>query len=270
MRKKHFTVNKKQVIKAGAVVSLIVCMALQATGCSAAGTSGKGTTAAAQPVSSEESTAPAGETTAAMDQAAAGKDETTAAMDQTAAGKDETTAAMDQSAAGTDKSAEGTGVSATSGAQGEGGSGTEAKPGAALKEGNKAPDFTANMLDGTTVKLSDLKGKPVLINFWATWCGPCVGEMPAFQRLMKDYGGKFNMIAVNAGEDSDTVKDFISSNKYTFPVALDENYDIASLYPTNGIPYTVVVDGNGKITHVSTGALDADTMYKHYKEALGL
>lgn len=269
MRKKHFTVNKKQVVKMGAVVSLIVCMALQAAGCSAAGTSGKESTEAAAMAESS------GESTEAATMAESSKESTEAAgtMDKTAAAADETSAPKGDTAEGAAKSADGssvTGVSAAGEAQGEGDSGTEAKPGAALKEGNKAPDFTATLLDGTTVKLSDLKGKPVLINFWATWCGPCVGEMPAFQRLEKDYGDKIGLIAVNAGEDTDTVKDFITSNNYTFPVALDENYEIASLYPTNGIPYTVVVDANGKITHVSTGAMDADTMYQRYKEALGL
>lgn len=215
MKRKHFTGNKCQVAKAGAMASLVVFMALWTAGCSSRGTSPK-----------ESATASA--------------------------------------------QADTTGETAADSAKAQGDSGTEAKPGAPLKEGNKAPDFTAQLLDGSGVKLSDLKGKPVLINFWATWCGPCVGEMSAFQRLQKDYGDKFNMIAVNAGEDEKTVKNFITKNSYTFPVALDENYDIASLYPTNGIPYTVVVDANGKIIHVTTGALDADAMYQRYKEALGL
>lgn len=265
MRRKHLIVNKKQLVRTAAVVSMTVFMALQATGCSSQGASGKESTTAQTETSSESSAAP-DVTSAAAVQSAAGEAETTAAS-QSASGEAETTAAV-QPAAG--KSETTAAVQSSAAAKTDGDSGTDPKPGAALKEGNKAPDFTAQLLDGSTVKLSDLRGEPVLINFWATWCGPCVGEMPAFQRLQKDYGDKIHIIAVNAGEDEDTVRDFIKSNNYTFPVALDEDYDVASLYPTNGIPYTVVVDANGKITHVSTGALDADTMYQRYKEALGL
>lgn len=159
----------------------------------------------------------------------------------------------------------------------EGGEGTQAaeagiepKPGMPLQKGNKAPDFTAELLDGTTLTLSDYKGKPVIINFWATWCGPCVKEMPAFERLKEDFGDEIGIIAVNSGDDTETVKDFAEENGYTFPIALDEDFSISMLYPTNGIPYTVILDAEGNVTHISTGALDADTMYEKYKEALGL
>lgn len=300
MRKKQFTVNKRQAVKMGAVFSLAVCMALGAVGCGSTGAGKESTTASAPADTSAASdsadqSSSMDETTTAADETTTGMSDTTAAVGDTTAGSGDTTdaaasakaasdgtTASDQTTASTDSKTSGETTQAakdTTGADktakdtakvSDGDSGTTPKPGAPLKEGNKAPDFTATLIDGKTVKLSDLKGKPTLINFWATWCGPCVGEMSAFQRLEKDYGDKINILAVNSGEDADTVKDFIKSNNYTFPVALDENYDIATLYPTNGIPYTVVVDANGKITHVSTGALDADTMYQRYKEALGL
>lgn len=153
-------------------------------------------------------------------------------------------------------------------AQGE--SVIEFKPGMPIKEGVAAPDFTGELIDGTSITLSELQGKPVIINFWATWCGPCVKEMPAFERLKDDFGDKIGIIAVNCGDDAETVKDFVEENGYTFPVVLDEEYSISMLYPTNSIPYTVVLDAEGKVTHISTGALDADTMYERYKEALGV
>ena len=146
----------------------------------------------------------------------------------------------------------------------------EFKPGMPIKEGVQAPDFTGELIDGTSITLSELQGKPVIINFWATWCGPCVKEMPAFERLKDDFGDKIGIIAVNCGDDAGTVKDFMEENGYTFPVVLDEEYSISMLYPTNSIPYTVVVDAEGRVTHISTGALDADTMYERYKEALGV
>ena len=155
-------------------------------------------------------------------------------------------------------------------AAGQGDSMIEFKPGMPIKEGVAAPDFTGELMDGTSITLSELQGKPVIINFWATWCGPCVKEMPAFERLKDDFGDKIGIIAVNCGDDAETVKDFVEENGYTFPVVLDEEYSISMLYPTNSIPYTVVLDAEGKVTHISTGALDADTMYERYKEALGV
>lgn len=181
-----------------------------------------------------------------------------------AADKDKADAGQDAGEAAKDKAQEGAGQ-----VDGEAAAG-EAQPGVPLKAGNKAPDFTAELIDGSSLALSDLKGKPVIINFWATWCGPCVREMPTFERLKEDFGDEIGIIAVNCGDDADTVKDFVDENGYTFPMALDENYEVAMLYPSNSIPYTVVLDANGKITHVSTGAYDADTMYDRYKETLGL
>ncbi|MFQ9705393.1 MAG: TlpA family protein disulfide reductase [Enterocloster clostridioformis] len=93
----------------------------------------------------------------------------------------------------------------------------EFKPGMPIKEGVAAPDFTGELMDGTSITLSELQGKPVIINFWATWCGPCVKEMPAFERLKDDFGDKIGIIAVNCGDDAETVKDFVEENGYTFP-----------------------------------------------------
>lgn len=235
----------------GAVLSLTICMALQTAGCGPAGKDAKQTTAAQADGDVKE----AAGTTAEK----AGDGQTGGAAD-----KDKADAGQDAGEAAKDKAQEGAGQ-----VDGEAAAG-EAQPGVPLKAGNKAPDFTAELIDGSSLALSDLKGKPVIINFWATWCGPCVREMPTFERLKEDFGDEIGIIAVNCGDDADTVKDFVDENGYTFPMALDENYEVAMLYPSNSIPYTVVLDANGKITHVSTGAYDADTMYDRYKETLGL
>ena len=249
MRKIKFDADKKSMVRMGAVLSLTVLMALQTVGCSGGG---KGNSVAA------ESTIAAESTTAAKKE----ESSTNAAGSSQAAGSSDM--------AGSSQAAGSSDAAGSSQLAGEGDSGIEAQPGAPLKEGNKAPDFTADLVDGSTIALSDLKGKPVIINFWATWCGPCVREMPAFERLKEEFGDDIGIIAVNCGDDADTVKDFVAEYGYTFPVALDEDYEVTMLYPTNSIPYTVVVDANGKITHISAGAADADTMYGRYKEALGL
>ena len=175
-----------------------------------------------------------------------------------AQGTEKEGAGAEKSSAETEKNGSGTGEAGRE--QSAGSSQADAK--AAAGQGDSVIEFKPSM--------SELQGKPVIINFWATWCGPCVKEMPAFERLKDDFGDKIGIIAVNCGDDAETVKDFVEENGYTFPVVLDEEYSISMLYPTNSIPYTVVLDAEGKVTHISTGALDADTMYERYKEALGV
>lgn len=142
---------------------------------------------------------------------------------------------------------------------------TETEPAPVL-----APDFEVQLTTGETVKLSDYQGKKVILNFWATWCGPCVAEMPAFQKLNDEYPDTLAILAVNCAEDADTVNAFIEKNQYTFPIGLDPDYTVQKLYPANGIPYTILIDEEGYVTHVSQGAADADTMYDAYKDALEL
>lgn len=131
-----------------------------------------------------------------------------------------------------------------------------------------AIDFTTTLLNGDSVKLSDYKGKVVLLNFWATWCGPCVGELPAFEKLDKEYGDDVVILAVNIGEDKDSVSKFAKENGYTFPIGLDEKQDIATAYQIYSIPATYIIDKDGNVAEISTGAQDADTMYQKYKDMI--
>ena len=137
-----------------------------------------------------------------------------------------------------------------------------------LKEGDEAPEFTAELADGTTFTLSEQKGKIVLLNFWATWCGPCVAEMPAFERLHGEYGEDVAVLAVNCLEDKETVDQFISDEQYTFPIAYDAAGKINQKYPSDGIPYTLVIDEEGMIQKIYVGAADAETQYQEYKSAI--
>ena len=233
MRREHFYRNKKTVKRSAAGAALALFLALQITGCSQTADQNKADRKTEQ-----------------------------------AQGTEKEGLGAEKSSAETEKNGTGTEKPEASADQGDGV--IEFKPGMPIKEGVQAPDFTGELIDGTSITLSELQGKPVIINFWATWCGPCVKEMPAFERLKDDFGDKIGIIAVNCGDEAGTVKDFMEENGYTFPVVLDEEYSISMLYPTNSIPYTVVVDAEGKVTHISTGALDADTMYERYKEALGV
>ena len=137
-----------------------------------------------------------------------------------------------------------------------------------IAEGDAYRDFTATLTDGSEFTLSDYEGKVILLNFWATWCGPCVGEMPAFEKLQETYGEDLVLVAVNSGEDEETVKSFLEENGYTFPVVLDPEYAVAMLYPIDAIPYTVIIGTDGKVAVTQVGAGDADTMYAHYSELI--
>ena len=233
MRREHFYRNKKALKRSAAGAALALFLALQITGCSQTADQNK----------------------------ADRKTEQAQGTEKDGLGAEKSSAETEKNGTGTEKPED---------AADQGDGVIEFKPGMPIKEGVQAPDFTGERIDGTSITLSELQGKPVIINFGATWCGPCVKEMPAFERLKDDFGDKIGIIAVNCGDDAGTVKDFVEENGYTFPVVLDEEYSISMLYPTNSIPYTVVVDAEGKVTHISTGALDADTMYERYKEALGV
>ena len=136
-----------------------------------------------------------------------------------------------------------------------------------LEEGDIAPDFTAQLSGGGSFKLSDYDDKTVIINFWASWCGPCVGEMPAFEMLKNDNIEDLEIVCINCMEDQGTVDQFVSENGYTFNIGYDEDGRIETYYPTQGIPYTLVVK-KGVISSIFVGAMDADYQYKEYKNAI--
>ncbi len=120
--------------------------------------------------------------------------------------------------------------------------------------GLEAPDFEVALLSGETFRLSEQRGKVVLINIWASWCGPCVMEMPDIDRLAQDYAENLVVIGVNCGEDEQTVADFVAENGYSYLFAADPEYYISGmLYPSQGIPYSIVVDAEGVITQLHVG-----------------
>lgn len=136
----------------------------------------------------------------------------------------------------------------------------------AEKELTKAPDFTVYDIDGNAASLSDFVGKPVLVNFWASWCGPCKSEMPDFETAYQEYGDDIHFLIVNMTDgSSETVKsasEFIAEAGYTFPVYYDTDMDAAMTYNVYSIPATYFIDAEGNAVAQGSGALDLETIYK--------
>ena len=117
-----------------------------------------------------------------------------------------------------------------------------------------APDFALKNLKGETVKLSDYKGKVVMINFWASWCTPCRQEMPLLETMSKDLSkAGFVLLGVNLDEDSDDAKDFLSSTPVSFPILLDPTGGVAEKYKNEAMPSSYFVDREGNLAHLHKG-----------------
>ena len=122
--------------------------------------------------------------------------------------------------------------------------------------GNLAPDFfNLPSLTGETVSLSSLRGQPVVLNFWATWCGPCVNEMPFLEQVYQRWRPKgLVLLAINIRERTSAVKDFMQQQRLSLPVLLDIRGDVADKYNIDAIPTTFFIDGNGIIRDKRIGA----------------
>src|SRR5690606_38767673 len=115
------------------------------------------------------------------------------------------------------------------------------------------PDFTLTLLEGDTVSLADFRGRPVEVNFWATWCPPCVEELPAFQQVA-DEGGA-TVLAINVGETSAEAAGFLRRHQINLPVALDPQGSMVSRYQVAVLPQTFFIDAGGVVRHVERGAM---------------
>jgi peroxiredoxin len=125
---------------------------------------------------------------------------------------------------------------------------------AAASPGAPAPDFTLASRDGGKVSLTDLKGQVVMINFWATWCGPCRQEMPLFAQLQSKYEPLgFTLLAVNVEPDSAAAVTWLKGMPITFPVLFDTDSAVAGRFGVEGMPSTVFVDRKGQVRYVHRG-----------------
>lgn len=117
----------------------------------------------------------------------------------------------------------------------------------APKIGALAPAFALDALDGKTYAVGGKREKPMLLNFWASWCGPCAEEAPDLQRLFEAFGGQFDLYAVNVtkSDDMKAVRSFVAGNKLTFPILLDKKLEAAPLYRFSVIPTSFLIDRDG-------------------------
>lgn len=124
-----------------------------------------------------------------------------------------------------------------------------------VKEGMQAPDFTVTMFDGSELTLSKLKGKVVLVNFWATWCPPCREELTRVQSdLIDRFADRaFVFLPISRGEEPQAVADFRSKMNYTFPMGLDTKRTIYDQYASNYIPRNFLIDQEGKVVMATVG-----------------
>lgn len=138
---------------------------------------------------------------------------------------------------------------------------------------NLAPDFTVTDSDGNPVKLSDFRGKGVVLNFWASWCGPCKMEMPHFQAAYEQYGEDVYFLMVNMstafGDTRADAAAVLEEGGYTFPVYYDDLSECAYGYGINAIPVTVFIDADGNLVSAKTGAMNAADLDRRILAILG-
>ena len=130
-----------------------------------------------------------------------------------------------------------------------------------------APDFTLKSLDGSNIKLSEHRGEVILINFWASWCGPCRQEMPLLDDLHQKYSPMgFSLYGVNVEEDSEAAKKMLRDLNVSFPILFDNDNDVSKAYDVIAMPTTVIVDRDGKVHYVHHGYKPGDE--NKYQDAI--
>ncbi len=154
---------------------------------------------------------------------------------------------------------------ALAGAEGPGANLQGSQQSSAAQQANPlAPDFEVEAADGTLTQLSQLKGAPVVLNFWASTCGPCQSEMPGFQAAFKQYGDQLQFMMVDIpgfnGETVERAKRFLQDNSYTFPAYFDTQGRAAAAFGLSSLPRTYFIDAQGAVVASAAGALDEQVL----------
>ena len=134
-----------------------------------------------------------------------------------------------------------------------------------------APDFTLRTMNGPNLRLAEQRGRVVMVNFWATWCGPCRQEMPQLDRLYQKYKSSgFVLLGVNVDDDARKAGDVAAKLGITFPVLLDTDKAVSKLYDLSTMPSTVIIDRDGKVRYLHRGYLAGyeDNYDKQIRELL--
>jgi len=127
-----------------------------------------------------------------------------------------------------------------------------------LQLGREAPELTGIDTNGRAIDLREYRGQPVIINFWASWCKPCVSEMPLIDEVYRKSPVTFQLISVNVGDTKGTVLEFLRENDISFPVLIDATGKAAERYRVTGLPATFAIDSNGRVSHAGAGQITDD------------
>jgi peroxiredoxin len=130
---------------------------------------------------------------------------------------------------------------------------------AGIKEAGPAPQFSLNARGGKAINLAQYKGQVVMINFWATWCGPCRQEMPLLETIYKKYNKMgFTLLGVNVEPDSKPAEDWLKATPVSFPILFDTKSEVSKMYEVSGMPSTVIVDRKGNVRVIHHGYKPGD------------
>ena len=143
---------------------------------------------------------------------------------------------------------------------------TDSSSEASGQEKQLAPDFTVYDKDGREVQLSDYFGKPIVLNFWASWCGPCQSEMPEFDEKYRELAGNVEFLMVNMTDGSretlEIASSYVNKEGFSFPVLYDQSIDAATTYSVYSLPTTYFIDKDGYLTAQASGSIEWETLQK--------
>ena len=137
-----------------------------------------------------------------------------------------------------------------------------------IEVGMQAPDFTLSTLTGEQFNLQEQRGKPVFLNFWATWCGPCVAEMPDIQKLQNTMGDSIQIVGIDLRETRNLVLRFVTIYDYTWTFVLDSTGRVQSAYEVSGIPTSYFLDAQGVIVRKFVGSRSYETFLRATRQAI--